>query len=580
VLRFLRRLESLLRRRYLPVYYDARFRLPISGIEVAAGFDPRRADFAAWWLRSSRTLTPRCFRAPRRATFEELSRVHTAEHLESLSRPESLAAIFGVDPSDVQVDELLDTVRLATGATIEAARLALRLHGPALCLLGGFHHAGPASAGGFCAVNDVAVSIAALRARGFRKRIAVLDLDAHPPDGIAACLAKDPRHWIGSLSGADWGRLDGVDEAVLPAGTGDEGYLAALAALLARMPRTALTFVLAGGDVLAGDRLGKLGLSLAGARRRDLAVARALAGRASVWLPAGGYHRDAWRVLAGTGMALAAGSNAPIPERYDPLAERYNHLMRDVSPAELSESGELTTADIEEALGLRPAGQRLLLGFYTASGLEQGLHRIGLLEDMRRLGYRDFRVAIDTTGLGERLRVFAAAGGTEHLLVEAIVERRRILGLEILFVHWLSLRNPIARFSDRRPQLPGQEVPGLGLAREAGTLLSRIAIRLGLAGVAFRPSHYHLAFTARHDFGFVDPARQGRFEAMVRDLSGLPLLEATRAVADGRVLLDGRPYTWEADEMAFWLRELPIDDEQRAWERERCRFTVAPAPPA
>lgn len=572
----LRRIEGLFRQRFLPVFYDPRFRLPLSGIEAAAGFDPRRSDFAAWWLRASRLLGPRCFRTPRRATLDELARVHTPEHLESLSRPESLATIFGVDPSDVPADELLDTIRLATGGTIDAARLALRIRRPALNLLGGFHHAGPATAGGFCAVNDVAVAVAAVRTFGFRGRVVILDLDAHPPDGIAACLAKDPRVWIGSISASNWGALEGVDETVLPEGTGDAEYLAALRALLRRMPRADLAFVLAGGDVLAGDRFGKLGLSLDGARRRDLAAAEALAGTPSVWLPAGGYHRDAWRVLAGTGMAIAAGSRAEIPRDYDPLSERYDAVMRELRPSDLGASGELTTEDIEEALGLRPRGPRLLLGFYTASGLEQGLHRVGLLDTMKRLGYRDCRVLVDSTGLGDRLRVMGHAAGQDHLLVEAILEKRRVRGIEILFIHWLSLRNPIARFSERRPQLPGQEVPGLGLAREAGTLLSRMAIRLGLAGVVFRPSHYHLAYTARHDFAFVDPPRQGRFEAMIRDLAGVPLLEATHAVAKGRVRLNDRPYTWEADEMAIWLRDIPLDDEDRLRERETSKFTFVP----
>jgi len=576
VLGLFRRLEGMVRGRFLPVFYDPRFRLPLSGLEASAGLDPRRADFAAWFLRSSGRLGPRCFRTPRRATFEELGRVHTPEHLESLSRPESLATIFGVDPSDVPADELLDTIRLATGGTIEAARLALRIRRPALNLLGGFHHAGPATAGGFCAVNDVAVALSAVRKLGFRGRTVVLDLDAHPPDGIAACLAGDPRVWIGSLSGSDWGRLEGVDETVLPEGTGDEPYLEALRALLRRMPRASLAFVIAGGDVLAGDRLGRLGLTLAGVRRRDLTVAKALAGTASVWLPAGGYHKDAWRVLAGTGLALATGSSAPIPDGYDPLSERYAFLMRDLPPSDFGESGDITAEDIEEALGLRPPGPRLLLGFFTASGFEQALHRVGILDNLRRLGFRDFRVVIDSTGLGDRLRLLATGSGREHLLVEAILEKRRILGAEVLFIHWLSLRNPMARFSERRPQLPGQEVPGLGLAREAGTLLARMAVRLGLSGVAFRPSHYHLAYTARHDFAFVDPARQGRFESMFRDLAAVPLLEVTHAVADGRVLLNGQPYAWEADEMAFWLRDVPLDDEERLREGARSRFTFVP----
>ena len=72
-------------------------------------------------------------------------------------------------------------------------------------------------------------------------------------------------------------------------GAGDGQYLRALEALLARMPRPKLAFVLAGGDVLAGDRLGRLALSIEGARKRDLKVARALTGVGSVWLPAGGY---------------------------------------------------------------------------------------------------------------------------------------------------------------------------------------------------------------------------------------------------------------------------------------------------
>src|SRR5207253_879899 len=101
----------------------------------------------------------------------------------------------------------------------------------------------------------------------------------------ADCLADDARAWIGSLSGSDWGGLAGapperLDESILT-GADDGAYLTALEMLLARMPAPALTFVIAGGDVLGGDRLGRLNLTLAGAFARDVAVARALAGRAS-----------------------------------------------------------------------------------------------------------------------------------------------------------------------------------------------------------------------------------------------------------------------------------------------------------
>jgi len=348
------------------------------------------------------------------------------------------------------------------------------------------------------------------------------------------------------------------------------------------MPRPHLAFVIAGGDVLAGDRFGRLGLSLAGARDRDLRVAAELEGIPSVWLPGGGYSLHAWRVLGGTGMVVATASTKPIPPEYDPLASRFAAVSARLAPAELTESGELTADDLEEALGLRPRGQRLLLGFYTAAGMEHALFRYGIFDQLERMGYRQFRAAFDATSPGERLRVFGSAEGQEHLLVELVLERLRVHGVEMLFVHWLSLRNPRAQFSALRPKLPGQDVPGLGIAREAVTMLARMAIRLGLGGVAFRPAHYHNAWAARHGFAFVDPDRQGRFEALVRDLAGLTLLEATIAVDEGRVLLDGKPYGWEADDMAYWLHESPTAPGEVERERDRVSFTVVPkaaAPP-
>jgi hypothetical protein len=196
------RLRCLLKRREVDVWYDPAYRLPLTGVEFS-GIDLRRSDFAAWWLRESKAIAAPWWRAPRRASYAELSRVHDAALLESLSRPETLGAVFGVDPTDVPVDEVMKTVRLATGATVQAAGEALRRNKPQLNLLGGFHHAGPSSAGGNCPVNDIAVAIAAVRADGFEGKVAVLDLDAHPPDGIAACLARDPNSWIGSR----WSRI-------------------------------------------------------------------------------------------------------------------------------------------------------------------------------------------------------------------------------------------------------------------------------------------------------------------------------------------------------------------------------------
>ncbi len=210
--------------------------------------------------------------------------------------------------------------------------------------------------------------------------------------------------------------------------------------------------------------------------------------------------------------------------------------------------------------------------------MEYALQRFGILDQLRRLGYDHFRVEFARQHPGERLRVYGESEGKEHVLVELVLERKRVLGHPVLYVHWLSLMHPRAQFSLLRPRLPGQEVPGLGLARETGEMLALMALRLGLTGVVYRPAHYHTAYAGRHHFSFVDAARQGRFEALIRDLGPVPLLDATRLVDGGQVMLDGKPYAWEPDEMVLWLREHPEERGEVALERERARFTVAPDP--
>ena len=305
-------------------------------------------------------------------------------------------------------------------------------------------------------------------------------------------------------------------------------------------------------------------------------MARALAGVPTVWLPAGGYQPDAWRSLAGTYLAVALASRRDVPADYDPLRARFSRIFRQLRAEDLEGGDDLTLDDLEEALGMSRGRRSRLLGFYTTEGIEYALYRYGVLDQLQRLGYDRFRVVFDAHAGADRVRLLGKADGEELVLIEAVLGKKHVADLDVLYTNWLTLRNPRAQFSPVRPQLPGQEVPGLGLAREAVEMLARMARRLGLDGIGFRPAHYHVAYACRHRFRFVDPERQGRFEAMARDLGELPLLEATRAVAEGRVLVDGRPYTWEADDMVFRLEGEFDDRRQVAEARDRLRFSVIP----
>ncbi|MBT8495495.1 MAG: histone deacetylase [Deltaproteobacteria bacterium] len=556
----------------VPVFYDAVYRLPLPSASLPSGLELRRADYVAWYLLEGLKVSPECFHSAAAVSFEDLGAVHSRELVESLLEAETLAGVFAVHASEVSVDDVLATIRVACGATVEATGLALRRRRPVVNLLGGFHHAGRARTGPLCPVNDIAVAVAVARRQGFDGRVAVIDLDAHPPDGTADCFDGDDRVSISSISGSDWGPLpDWVDEVLLPEGTGDREYLRALDELLVRMPDADLAFVLAGGDVLAGDGLGALSVSMHGIRERDRRVAHALGSTPAVWLPGGGYSTRAWRVLAGTALVLGGRSSEVIDPDFDPLTAHFARIHSRLGREQLTDD-ELTLAD----LGLGPVerGPSKLLGFWTVSGLEYALTRYGIFAHTRRLGYSNLRVELDRASVGERMRVFGTSHGVEQVLVEMVVEERLVAEHRVLFVNWFTMRNPKARFTGDRPRLPGQDMPGLGLGRESAFLIAGMARRLGFEGTAYRPAWYHIAYIGRHTYRFVDPGRQGRFEAMLRDLSDLPLLEATRMVADGKVLINGEPYQWEADEMVMGLQ---LDQEREAVEaeRERVRFELS-----
>src|SRR5258708_389777 len=147
--------------RAVEVFHRPAYRLAVPGVGGGGECEPRGADFALWYLLASGALAANQVLRPRRVTYEELARVHTPELLDGLSRAEKLSAVFAVDPADVRVDEVLGTFRLACGGTLLAAQACLDPERPRpgrrmLNLFGGFHHAGPARAGGVCPLNHLA----------------------------------------------------------------------------------------------------------------------------------------------------------------------------------------------------------------------------------------------------------------------------------------------------------------------------------------------------------------------------------------------------------------------------------------
>ena len=233
------------------------------------------------------------------------------------------------------------------------------------------------------------------------------------------------------------------------------------------------------------------------------------------------------------------------------------------------------------------------LGRFDEAQLRSELEATGLLAALAESGYPDVVVRSACESGEHRLRILAPRGRVpivdlrlaegnasfdEPLLVE------KGLGLlSFLAVHWLCLQDPRGRFTRERPRLPGQRYPGLGLGPRIYDLGLRWAAAWGKDGLVNVPEYFHNAVFYSQVFRFVSARRQGRFEALARDLAGLPVGQASLAVDAGRVLENGAPFQWEPGEMVA-----PLSDALRAYfasdawngavaeAREAACFTLLP----
>ncbi|MFW5960125.1 MAG: acetoin utilization protein AcuC [Chitinivibrionales bacterium] len=126
---------------------------------------------------------------PEPVSREELELFHTPEYLDMIKDSENgnitlTAQDMGIGSMDCPVfPDMYNYFSLACGGTVTGARYLLDnkakiVFNPS----GGFHHAGPSTASGFCYLNDIAIASKILLNEG--KRILFLDLDVHHCNGV------------------------------------------------------------------------------------------------------------------------------------------------------------------------------------------------------------------------------------------------------------------------------------------------------------------------------------------------------------------------------------------------------------
>jgi acetoin utilization deacetylase AcuC-like enzyme len=145
-------------------------------------------------------------------------------------------------------------------------------------IAGGTHHAFTSRGEGFCLLNDQAIAAKWLLNKGIVQKILIIDLDVHQGNGTASIFSNNSHVFTFSMHGKNnyplKKELSDLD-VELNDGISDNEYLFLLEKSLDNVCdgfKPDFVFYQSGVDVIETDKLGRLGLTLNGCRKRDRMV--------------------------------------------------------------------------------------------------------------------------------------------------------------------------------------------------------------------------------------------------------------------------------------------------------------------
>lgn len=232
---------------------------------------------------------------PRMPAREELAQTLEHEYLDDLLAVRMSWRTFS---SELPVKkDIIASQMLCCDGSYQAAHHA-KSTGAAYHIGGGFHHAFPDHAEGFCYLNDVVYAAVQMLSRGCKK-IAVIDLDLHQGNGTAKYFENETRVFTLSMHQEHlYPKKERSDLDIgLDSGIEDREYLSLLDRALTKIYgefRPELVLYVAGADPYVLDQLGSLCLTVEGLRQRDqMVVQRAHDRGISVAIVlGGGYAQD------------------------------------------------------------------------------------------------------------------------------------------------------------------------------------------------------------------------------------------------------------------------------------------------
>jgi acetoin utilization deacetylase AcuC-like enzyme len=213
------------------------------------------------------------FFEPEIIPIETVLRVHTKEYVSDLldlTLDARAARKIGFPLSKELVEREL---RIAQGTILGSEKAFETI--VAFNIAGGTHHAYSDRGEAFCLLNDQAIAAQYLLDKKLAKKILIIDLDVHQGNGTAEIFQKNDNVFTFSTHGKSnypFKKETSDLDIAFEDNTSDEDFLKTISEIIPKLieqQKPDFIFYLAGVDILASDKLGKLGCSIDGCKKRD-----------------------------------------------------------------------------------------------------------------------------------------------------------------------------------------------------------------------------------------------------------------------------------------------------------------------
>tara|TARA_B110000238_G_C16122821_1_gene437906 strand:- start:510 stop:1412 length:903 start_codon:yes stop_codon:yes gene_type:complete len=257
----------------LNIAFHPKYQLPLPDKHR---FPMEKYDLLPKQLMYDGTCIQEDFFVPKPIDLSIIERVHEPEYikkLRTLTLNKSEARKIGFPLSK----ELVEREIIIAGGTIQGSMKAFET-GIAMNIAGGTHHAFKGHGEAFCLLNDQAIAAQYLLDKKLVDRILIVDLDVHQGNGTAEIFQSNPNVFTFSMHGQKnypFHKEQSDLDIALEDDCNDGDFLRILKKVLPGLiakTRPDFIFYLCGVDVLKTDKLGRLGLTVAGCKQRDVFV--------------------------------------------------------------------------------------------------------------------------------------------------------------------------------------------------------------------------------------------------------------------------------------------------------------------